>query len=172
MDPFGSTLLLREPVAETPEQRDQLARVPVARNERRRRAQAAKQPPEEESVGPSRNADLVAVEKTDRGAGAVDRRAIRSVALEAKPEPLLHVAADRHDDVRRLPGIDDLQQRRIDNRALRIERGEIEVLRAHGKALRGQPSAVSLHFRPAGDDPKKTAPPPPGRGPPQQRAVV
>ena len=77
------------------------ARAPEARDEDARLSDGAEEPADVIFVGPIGDADLVAGEKTERGADAMDRRPVIEMLEQIVAELVLHPAADRDHDMLR-----------------------------------------------------------------------
>ena len=92
-------LLLRQFVSVLENEPRQLARAPKSWNKHARLREKAEEPAEIETIGPIRNRDLVASQKSERRADAMDRRAIRDILSQEQPQLLLRPAANSNDDV-------------------------------------------------------------------------
>src|SRR5437763_7409109 len=92
-------LLLRQFVSVLENEPRQLARAPKSWNKHARLREKTEEPAEIESVGPIRNRGLVASQKSERRADAMDRRAIPDILSQEQSQLLLRPAANCNDHV-------------------------------------------------------------------------
>ena len=106
----------RQPIPVFPDQPRKLPRAPETRNENFRLGERAEKPAEIVFVGPVWDPHLVAGEKSERGADAMNRWPVIESLKKIPAELVLHSSSNRDHNVPRavLPG--DLQQRFVSDR--------------------------------------------------------
>src|SRR5207248_5772085 len=89
----------------------QSTRVPESWQQGARLRKQAKQPTDKKSIGPHRDDDLIAGDKTRRSTDAVNSWAIGQLMFEITAKLVLHPATDTNNDMLRFARFQDCDQR-------------------------------------------------------------
>jgi len=138
----------------TDHQGQQLAGFPITRHKFSRFVQATKQPAEEKSVRPRGDVRLVAREKTDGRADAVNAGLEITRALQHQPQSFLRAAAETDHDMFRPALIGQVDEGFIPDAAAGIIRGEVAIVFIEVMPLRTQPREVLITCGGVGHDPQ------------------
>jgi hypothetical protein len=134
-------------------EREELAGIPVAGRVSRWIGDGAEEPTEIVSVGPDGDVDLVATEKGNGCADAVDGGTVVEVALEVEAEALLGTPADGHYDVLRTKAVQAFEQSRIRDCGASVHGRYVHTVFWNVDSLLLQPRQIAFCARWAGHDP-------------------
>ena len=130
---------------------------PIAGNVAFRFGDGTEEPAEVELVGPDGDVDLIAGEKGDGGADAVNGRTVVERAFEVEAETFLGAAADGDDDVRGTEPVEAIDKSGIGDGTAAVDGRHIDVIVRNGYSVLLEPGEIALGAGGAGHNPEGVA---------------